>query len=294
MRTIGSWTRSALSVLALAASATVAVSTQQPSPDLDGLLTRVGERIERYYKRVQQIICTEKVTATPIGLDFAPSGFGRVLEYELRVESDESLNGDPADAKVVRDLRKVNGRTPKEKDEPGCYDPNPLSTEPLSFLLASHRAEYVFTWAGFGKGKDRDTFLIDFKPIESGKPELMEDARGRRDCFSVTMPGATKGRIWVDSATHDVLRIEEHLRGPMSVSVSADQQRKHNLPPMLLIERYDWAIRYKAVAFEDPAEMMLLPDSIELLAVMHGAQSHRNRQVFSDYKRFMTGARLVK
>jgi hypothetical protein len=281
-------------VVAIAWGLAVVVSGQA-QPDVQLVLSRVAERIEQYYKRAQNIICIEKVTATPVRSDMAPDGFARVLEYDLHVESDTAADdGRPTDARVVRELRKVNGRPPRPKDQKGCLDPNPLSPEPLEFLLQRNRAEYQFSWAGFGKGKERNTMLIDFRSLETGKPQLIEDAEGRPDCFSISLPGATRGRLWIDVETHNVLRIEEHLITRLDVRVPQPMQKKHHLDQELTIERYDWTIRYKSVAFENPAETLLLPESIEVLAVMHGAQSHRKRQVFSDYKRFMTGARVIR
>lgn len=266
----------------------------QASWDLGSLLAQVGDRIAEYYGRARHLICVEQVTAQPIEHDLTPAGFGRVLEYELRVESDTFDADRPTDATVVRDLRKVNGRTPKPRDKPSCYDPNPLSPEPLAFLLPSHRAEYAFVWAGFGKGKDRNAVLIDFRSLESGKPEVRDDAEGRPGCFNISLPGATNGRIWIDRSTRDVLRVEEHLARRIDIRVPFEQQRKHGLPELLVIDRYDWAIRYAPVAFADPVETLLLPQSIELLAMVRGAQSHRKRQVFTNYQRFMTTARVVK
>jgi hypothetical protein len=40
---------------------------------------------------------------------------------------------------------------------------------------------------------------------------------------------------------------------------------------------------------------MLLPESIETVFIIRGSlQSMRNRQVFSDYRRFLTAGRMVK
>lgn len=267
----------------------------QGSWDLASLLAEVGDRIAEYYARAQHLICVERVTAQPIEHDLRPSGFGRVLEYELRVESDTSFEGDrPTDATVVRDLRRVNGRAPRPRDKAGCYDPNPLSPEPLAFLLPSHRAEYTFVLAGFGKGKDRNAVLVDFRSLETGKPEVRDDAEGRPGCFNISLPGATNGRVWIDRSTRDVLRVEEHLARTVDIRVPFEQQRKHGLPDLLVIDRYDWAIRYAPVAFVDPVETLLLPESIEVIATVRGAQSHRKRQVFSNYQRFMTTARVMK
>ena len=93
---------------------------------------------------------------------------------------------------------RVNGKPPREKDKKdraGCTDANPLSTEPLSFLLPAHRSEYTFVSGGFGKGKDRNTLIIEFtsgKP--EGKGEIAEDPRGHEDCFTWSLPVVLKGR----------------------------------------------------------------------------------------------------
>jgi hypothetical protein len=296
MRINDSWARSAVAVAVAAAALAAGASAQQPSPDLEMLLTRIGERLERYYQRAENLICTEKVTAQPVGQDSTPFGFARVLEYELHVESDADPDGgSPKDVKVVRDLRRINGRTVKKMpDRRDCFDPNPLSPEPLAFLLPANRKDYAFTWAGFGKGRDQHLMIIDYRPLETGKATLVEAPEAQPGCFNVSVPGGTKGRIWVEAGSHDIVRMEEHLAHPVDVRIAYEQQRRHGLPDQLVIDRYDWAIRYKAFSFDDPTETLLLPESIDMLAMFRGAQSHRKRQVFSDYKRFMTAGRLVK
>jgi hypothetical protein len=297
MRISDSWARNAASlVLAVVAVLTAAPAAQQPSPDLEALLVHIGEQVEHYYHRAQNLICTERVTAQPVGIDSTPSGFARVLEYELHVESDaDGDGGAPKDVKVVRDLRRINGRVVKSvPDRRDCFDPNPLSPEPLAFLLSANRREYAFTWAGFGKGREQNLMLIDYRPLETGKPKLVEAPDAKPGCFNISLPGGTKGRIWVEVGTHEIVRMEEHLQHPVDVRIDFDQQQRHGLPDMLVIDRYDYQIRYKAVSFDDPRETLLLPDSIDMLAMFRGAQSHRKRQVFTDYKRFMTTGRVVK
>ncbi|HEY7287970.1 MAG TPA: hypothetical protein VH497_21120 [Vicinamibacterales bacterium] len=297
MRISDTCARNAASLAPMVVAALTATAVaQQPSPDLDTLLARVGEQVERYYSRAQNLICTERVTAQPVGFDSTPNGFARVLEYELHVESDAGVDGgSPKDVKVVRDLRRVNGRVVKTvPDRRDCFDPNPLSPEPLAFLLAANRKEYAFTWAGFGKGREQNLMQIDYRPLETGKPKLVEAPDAKPGCFNISLPGGTKGRIWVEVGTHDIVRMEEHLAHPVDVPIDNEQQRRHNLPDRLVIDRYDYQIRYKPVSFDDPRETLLLPDSIDMLAMFRGAQSHRKRQVFTDYKRFMTAGRVVK
>ncbi len=286
------WTIPAAVVLA------TATLTAQAPGDVDAVLARVGERIADYYRRAQNVVCVEKTTVQPVGRDFSPQGFARVTEYELHVEADAS--GDElAEAKVVRELVRVNGKAPRDKDKKdraGCTDANPLSAEPLSFLLPAHRSEYTFASGGVGKGKDQNTLIIDFtsgKP--EGKGEITEDPRGHEDCFTWSLPVVLKGRVWVDATSYQVVRVEQRMVGMADLSVSTTLQRKHNLDRNVVVERHDTTIRYKTIPFHDPDEAMLLPESIETLIVVRGGlESIRSRQTFSDYRRFLTAGRIVK
>jgi hypothetical protein len=65
-------------------------------------------------------------------------------------------------------------------------------------------------------------------------------------------------------------------------------------PQTWVIERADSSIRYRPVAFTDPDETVLLPESIDVVTIFRGAQSYRISQTFSGYKRFITGGRIVK
>ena len=298
MPTRGSCAHKGLIVAIVAAAATLQVSAAQAPSELESILGRIGNRIEEFYKRVQSVMCVEKVTAQPIRSDMSFDGFPRVLEYDLRVEAPGEGDGGSMEANFVRELRKVNGRVPRDRDRElndrnTCLDPNPLSPEPLAFLLAQNRHDYVFTWGGWGKGKDQKLFLIEYKPIEREKPEFVEDKRGREGCFQISLPVERK-RMWVNPETYDVVRIEEHLSSRVDIRVPFHQQRKNLLPDVITVDRFDLVTRYKPVAFENPDETLLLPASIEQIAVLRGAQSNRKTQVFSNYKRFLTAGRIVK
>jgi hypothetical protein len=270
----------------------------QAAPDIDALLARVGERLAEYYERAQNIICIEKSTAQPIRNDFSPIGFAQVVESELHIESDASAEGDGVkNPSFVRELRKINGRVPHEKDKKDrsrCGDPNPLSMEPLAFLLPANREGYRFALAGAGKGKDSHSFLIDYTVTEHGTPELRENAEGIEECYGLSFPATIKGRVWVDDSTYEILRVEQHITGPVDIRVSFAQQRKHNLPDFIVVERWDTVMHYKVVPFRDPDEKLLLPDSIETTSIVRGLESRRRRQQYSEYRRFTTGARVVK
>ena len=267
------------------------------TPAIDELLGRVGERIADFYERAQRIICIETSTVQPIDRDRSSQGFARIVESELRIEP--AGNEEAGAAAFVREVRKVNGRAPREKDRKersGCTDPSPLSLEPLAFLLPAHRAEYAFRMAGLGKDRNRSVFLIDFKSIDSrSSVELIEDQGGHPDCFDWSGHVAWRGRIWVDATSYDVVRIERGLRAMLDVKVPWRIQRKHSLEHTVVIEREDTTIRYRTAAFTAPDEMLLLPESIESLIITRGGlQSTRRTQTYSDYRRFVGDARIVE
>jgi hypothetical protein len=276
----------------------VSAAPQAP-PDIEALMTSVGDRVAQYYHRAQSLICVERSTVQPIQLDWAPDGFSRTVESELHVES-EAADGDTlSKAKVIREVHRVNGRAPQErdkKDRTGCTDPNPVSPEPLAFLLPAHRDEYRFTSLREGSEKDRAALVIDFMSTNrTSRPELIEDQGGHDDCFDWSGPLATRGRVWVDAKTHDVLRVDRHIVGPVDVRVPWPLQRRYNFAPSVVIERDDQTMRYQVVTFSDPNEVMLLPESIESLTMLRGGlQSTRRTETFSRYRRFLTAGRVVK
>ncbi len=268
---------------------TIGVEAQAPS-NLSEMLARVANRVRDYYSRAQSIVCLERVSVQPIRSDLGPEGFARVLEFELRVDWDASPDDDrPPEAKVIRELRKVNGRAARPKDEPGCLDPKSGSLEPLAILLPHHRDEYTFAWTGLSRVKDRLALTLDYKSRAAGAI----DGKWKGDCVSIDAPGRTKGRIWVDEATQDVLRLDEQLIGQFDYRVPREHWGFIG-PQTWTVERADSSIRYRPVQFHDPEETVLLPESIESLTVFRGAQSYRISQTFSDYKRFMTAGRIVK
>lgn len=292
------WFRAASSVVVVVLGVVPAATpSAQAQPNLDELLTRVAERIAEFYKRAQRVICIETSRVQPIDLTYSSRGFARIVESELRVDAEDGeLAGE---ARVVREVRKVNGRAPREKDKKerdGCTDPNPLSTEPLAFLLPAHRSEYQFKAAGFSKERNRPAVRIDFASVNrKSNVELIEDKQGHEDCFDWSGQIPERGRIWVDAESYDVLRVERSVGGPTSVRVPLPIQRRHHLDNYVVIMREDTTIRYRTVSFTDPDETLLLPESIESLSVVSGGlQSTRRSQTYSDYKRFVGDSRVLE
>lgn len=290
---LGSVTCVAVAVCCIAVSA-----APQAATDVDALMARVGERVVEYYRRTHSLICIEHSTVQPVQSNWTADGFARTVESELRVESTVQDNGLP-EPTMVRNVRHINGRAPTERDardRSGCTDPSVTSPEPLAFLLPGRRDTYRFISVRDGKERDRPALIIDFASSNSrSRPELVEDERGHADCFDWLGSVSTSGRVWVDAATLDVLRIERHNTGPVDVQVSWKLQRRYNLPPWVVIERDDLTLRFKPVAFTDPDEVILLPESLTALTVIRsGLQSIRRTDTYSSYRRFLTKGRMVK
>ena len=284
-----------LSFAALAAVLILAATTvrTQPQPDVDELLVRVAARVAEFYSRAKNVICIERSTVQPVDFTHSVVGFARTVESELRIETDTA-----GEATVVRTVRKVNGRVPREtdkKERSGCTDPSPVASEPLAFLLPAQRSEYRFTIAGIGRDRDRVALLIDFASVNRwSKPELIEAPSGHDDCFDWSGHIASRGRVWVDADNYDVLRVERGLGGPVDIRVPTLIQRRHRLDNWVVLLREDLTIRYKPVAFSEPEEVLLLPESImSVIMVRGGLQSTRRSQTFSDYKRFVAEGKVV-
>jgi hypothetical protein len=289
MRTNGLFASSGRALAVVAAALATGVSAQAPA-DLDTLLAHVGERVRQFYTRAESLVCTEKVVIQPLGSSLNPDGFGRSLEYELRVDwTPPTEDGGAPDAKVVRQLIKVNGRPPRARDEHNaCMDPKPVSPEPLAMLLPHKQNDYRFSWPT-GKRRDPKMLAFDYRAREIGKVEGTVD----ENCISISAPGYTKGRVWIDPETHDVLRLDEQLTGLLEYRLPA-RQRRTGMADTWVVERADSTIRYRPVTFRDPDETILLPESIESLTVFRGSSSHRIKQTFSNYRRFLTGGRIIK
>lgn len=282
--------------IALALAVMTAAGAQK-QPDVDELLVRVGERVAEFYKRATSVICIETSTVQAVDLGYSPVGFARTVESELHVEADSGQT--LSEAVLVRKVRKVNGRPPRERDKTdraGCTDPNPLSSEPLTFLLPNHRSAYRFRTAGIANDRNRTALMIDFASVNRrSNLGLVEAASGHDDCFDWSGHIASRGRIWVDARTYEVVRVERGLSGPVDVKVPALIQRRHHLASWVTLVRDDVTIRYETVAFSDPEEVLLLPESIDSVTVIHGGlQSTRRNQKFSDYRRFVTRGRVLQ
>ena len=284
----------ALVPLALIVLAAAAPAAQRRSAiDVPATLQRVGARVVEWYARAQSIVSQETVLTTPLRADLSSADFPRRLAYELRVAWDPGATGPGAlpEPSVLRQILTINGRTPRDGDEPGCMDPKPITPEPLTMLLPAEREAFAFSYAGTARIEGRTVLMLDYKGVAPGTP----DVQWTEECVSVSLPGRARGRIWVDPETHDVLRLDEHLVGMFDFRVPREHQRRGS-PTHMTIERADSSIRYRRVSFDEPAETLMLPVEVDTVTVVRGGSMQRTRitQRFSGFKRFIGDARIVE
>lgn len=252
---------------------------------------RVSDYVQGFYARARHVLGHERVVLQPLDYGLQPQGRARRLEYEIRLEWQPRDDGIAPEAVVHRQLLKVDGRAPRPRDEPGCMDPRSLSPEPLAMLLPSNQAKYAFVWGPARRIDGRAARALDYRATATASPPAIT---WKDDCVTVDAPGMTAGRIWVDVESAAVLQLEERLAGRIDVPIPRSQQRVASVRSMS-IERADTTIRYKTVTFADPAEALLLPVSIDSVTVIRDAGTPRLRmtQQFSNYRRFVTGTRIV-
>jgi hypothetical protein len=270
----------------------------QPPSDIQAIVTRVGERVADYYRRAQRLICTETSTVLPIEPNWSPVGMARTVESELHFEL-ASIDGN-VDTNIVRKVLLINGRAPRprdKKDTHGCTDPEPFSPASLDFLLPSHQREYRFTSSVHEDDRDGRTVIgIDFKSADSkSEITLRENPRGLDGCYQMVGSIPREGRVWVDAQTYDVIRVEQHNEGPVDIRVPWKMRGRDGLPNIVTLDRDDFTLDYHAIAFNDPAETLVLPSAIDEMMLWRGAlQSTRRTTRYADYHRFMTNGRIVK
>jgi hypothetical protein len=282
MSGVRAWVACVAAVVGLSSAGRAQV---QESSRLDG----VTAYVENYYGRAQSLIAEEMVALELLKPDLTADGFPRRLLYEIRVEWDPE--GDSPRASVVRELLQVGRRTPKPGTKPECLDPKGITPEPLAFLLRDRRERYVFREVGASVVGGHNAVMIDYRPSGRDEPTIT----GTKECINIDMPDRTRGRLWVDRDTSAVLRLDEYIVGVTDVRVPRELQSTGGWGLFVRVDRVDSTTRYEPVTFTGPDETLLLPTSIETVSVIQatGIQRLRVRQTYRNYRRFLTGSRLV-
>ena len=252
-------------------------------------LERVSAYVADYYGRAQSVVAEETVTLEHLRSDLTADGPGRRLVYEMRMEWDPSA-AEPR-ASVIRQLLKIGSRAAKPGSEPECLDPKGVSPEPLAFLLPDRRARFRFREVGRGRTADQEAVTIEYRPALEEPPTITGD----KECITIDMPMRTRGRLWVHPETHAVLRVDEYIVAMTDVRIPRPLQSIGGWGLWVTVERSDTSTRYAPVRFSEPEETVLLPVQVQSVSVIRGSGIQRLRvtQTYRNYRRFVTGSRLL-
>jgi hypothetical protein len=284
-------------LLSLVTGVTVTALQPDATGTLAAVLQQAGERVEQFFRRAQSIVCLEVVHMQPLNPGWGSDGFGRTVESELRLSWQAADNGDPStEAQTLRQLLKVNGQPPRKNDWRNCTTPEQETEEPqpLSLLLPGQRADYAFTLVGLGDVDRRAAILIDYRLLKTPTVEskLID---GRDDCVSFDLEGGMRGRLWIDAQTFDVLRLDQRLSGMVEIPLPRAVRRRAGSERSWTMERWDTSIRFRRVAFQNPEEALVLPESLSSIRIMRGSGTPRLRTTieYRNYQRFLTAGRVV-
>ncbi|MEW6322699.1 MAG: hypothetical protein AB1635_16630 [Acidobacteriota bacterium] len=272
--------------------------TEQPEPDLDDLLARLGEYLVAYEGELSTVIASERYdqretlegNPNDVALRRRAGGRSRRLESDvafLRLPGHQEWLG-------LRDVRKVDGRevpgaatrladlvraagddvlaradaivaAGAEHNLGGPRSIN-MPSAPLEVLHPRHFPRFIFTLTGRDRIQGVATVRMAFEEFET--PSLIQGTEGG-DLLA-------RGTVWVEAATGCLWRVELRV-----TPVVRDMRMRERLEQVV---RVDFA-RDAAVGLVVPSRMT------EEFYVPGGRGIGEAR--YTNYRRFTTGARLV-
>ena len=287
--------------LLLVVPPSVGAQSVKPEPltreRLGEVLARVGDQVRQFFARAQSLVCLETVRLQPLESGLTSASFGRTVESELRLSWDpDDLARRPVEARTLRSVLKVNGHPPRRNDQNDCTDPeqNESETQPLSMLLPDQQRDYVFTPGKPERVDGRWAHVVQYR-VTTPMSVSVEEIPGKDDCISFNVEGGTRGRIWIDVETFQVLRLDQALVGLVDIPLPKRAAMRSGDNIRWTLERHDISIRFKPVRFSEPDETLLLPASSTALRITRGSGQPRLRTSidYTNYRRFMTGARVI-
>ncbi|MGE3959450.1 MAG: hypothetical protein AB7H96_22235 [Vicinamibacterales bacterium] len=282
-----------LAALVLGLASPRLFAQKPPLPDVATTLDRVAAYLEAYFARAQSIVADETVRVQELNGDLLSAAAPpRILKNELRISWEPAPGGGISSPQVLREPVSVNGRAPREKDQDKCFDPQAISPEILgSLFLPENRAQFTYRVTGTGRSNKRPAILLEIRDTDKG-PVIVET---NENCSRFGKPGSSRWRAWIDAETYAVLRLDESLAVAYDVTIPADR-RLHTQQLEVTVERVDTSIVYRRVTFKDPDESVMLPASRETVQVIRNSPTPRVRTSYTyrNYRRFMTGGRIVQ
>ncbi len=252
------------------------------------ILQKAGERIQKYTDDILSVVCTEVTQQQELQPDLkTPKNKPTDLVYDFIIARPSSGTG----LRELREMKSINGKPASKNANASFPDPTAYTTTAL-MLLPRARENYTFSYAGTVDLDGRNVLAVDFVPANRRASTVVWERQFFRMSFQ------SRGRIWIDPISYDVLRIDTHLIEPFE-SGSPRTVRKG---PFVLfgpsrqfkVEMWDVAIRFGLVQFQDPDQKLWLPASVESLRVIQGSRIPRLRttHTFTNYRRFTSQIKI--
>ena len=93
----------------------------------------------------------------------------------------------------------------------------------------------------------RETDVIEYRPRVHEAPTIeWEDT-----CVSLNLPGHTRGKVWADAETGDVLRVDERMSGMFDFRVPREQ-RRWGVPTTMTLESSNSTVRLTEPGWRSP------------------------------------------
>ena len=260
----------------------VAVDAAQAT-DAD-LLARVRTHVEGYYTRAQTLVVTETVLVEPVTARLQPDGPTRRTVSEMRIEWDGRPGSEPRE---VRQLVSAKGSRLGPSGQAECLDMRSVTFEPLALFLPVNRDRFRFSVRRVETMGGVRARRIDYELRRTEPPRV----RWNGKCGWVDSYGKTRGSVWVNPESGEVLRFEERLSGRVKLPGPVGDV----YAPEFVAERADTTIEYKRFAFVEPDETLMLPSRVEEVNFIRNSGSPRVRvtRTFTDYRRFLTAGRIL-
>jgi hypothetical protein len=269
-----------VALFAVGSAAVCVAAVASPASDDEQLIGRVVKAVELHYRRTQTLVATETTTIQPLTHTMKNQGRARTVINDVRFE----WGGSDASPRTIRQLLNADG--PSLPD--ACHEPRSESHDRLEILLQPRR-NLRLTVRGTDAIAGVPVQRIDFDLITTDAPR----AEWKDNCGRVQAGAWTRGRVWVDPATGEVLRLSEGL--VRSVKIPGPPRSDGRAPQDFTIRRVDTTVDFARYVFTDPDERLLLPSRVDRVLVVTNASVPRVRttMTFTNYRRYLTSGRVV-
>jgi hypothetical protein len=262
---------------------------QSPPVQLAEVLQRAGARVQRYTGNILSVVCTEVTKQQELESDLKTAKNKPAdLVYDFIILPPERPG---LSIREMRELKLVNGK-PAQKKTRASFPDGTAYTTSIVMLLPENQTRYTFSDAGKADLDGREVLIVDFMPAK------LEASIVKWNGPFFSFRFQTKGRIWIDPSTYDVLRMDTHMIEPFEIKsptvirkggfVRFGPRRKFR------IESWDVSIRFRATSLQDLTEPIVLPETAESLRIIQGSRIPRLRTThsFKDYRRFTSEIKL--